>query len=277
VDLHIHSTTSDGLFSPAEIVKKAAGIGMRVISLCDHDTVDGITEALDCAQSFPHLKVIPGIEISTDVPQGEIHILGYFIDYKNPEFLKKLSAMHFSRIDRARKMVVRLASLGIKIEFSRVQELAVGSTVGRPHIAQAMLERGYITSFKEAFDRYIGRNGPAYVERDKMTPVDAVRLVLQYGGLPVFAHPMTFNGYETMTNELVNVGLIGIEVYYKNWTSDQLKQVLALAQQYSLIPTGGSDFHGVEPDEVPLGGVEVPLESANQLIKMAEKRMLSNK
>jgi len=142
--------------------------------------------------------------------------------------------------------------------------------VGRPHIAQVMLEKGYIHSFKEAFDHYIGRDGPAYVERDKMTPVEATNLIVRAGGLPVFAHPLTFNDYEAMTIELLSAGLVGIEAYYKNSSGDEIKQILGLAKKYNLIPTGGSDFHGIEPNEVMIGGVEVPLESAERQIKLAE-------
>jgi predicted metal-dependent phosphoesterase TrpH len=272
VDLHIHSKASDGKFSPGDVVRKAASLGLRVISLSDHDTVSGIAEALSTAASYSELRVIPGVEISTDVPRGEIHILGYFIDHTDSNFLSRLDTMRSSRLERARKMIAKLAGLGIKIEWSRVEELAAGSTVGRPHVAQAMMEKGYIGTFKEAFDRYIGRNGPAYVERDKMTPAGAVELIKKAGGLPVFAHPLTFDDYATMTGELVPAGLIGIETYYKNFSPDEIKKVLAMAEEYDLIPTGGSDFHGIETSEVMIGGVEVPLDSAERLINMAGRR-----
>jgi len=277
VDLHIHSKASDGLFSPEVIVRKAAALGMRVISLTDHDTVNGVSDALNAARNYPDMRVIPGVEISTDVTHGEIHILGYFIDYSSPELLLKLAAMRNSRVERAKKMIAKLAGLGKNIEWSRVQELAAGSTVGRPHIAQALLEKGYIGTFKEAFDLYIGRDGPAYVERDKMTPVEAARLITRAGGFPVFAHPLTFNDYETMTAELLTAGLVGIEAYYKNSSPDEIKRVLALAQKHRLIPTGGSDYHGIEANEVNIGGVEVPLESAERLTTLAERRLLNNK
>lgn len=271
VDLHIHSNASDGKHSPGEIVRKAASLGLKVISLSDHDTVDGIPEALATAAAFPGLKVIPGVEISTDVPQGEIHVLGYFINYANPDLLATLTRMRNSRVERARKMVAKLAGLGINIEWDRVQDIAAGSTLGRPHIAQAMQEKGYINSFKEAFDRYIGHGGPAYVERDKMSPAEAVQLIVRNGGLPVFAHPLTFSGYESMTLELIPLGLIGIEVYYKSSTPEEIQKIKILADKYGLIPTGGSDYHGIEASEVDIGGVEVPLESAEKLMAIAGK------
>ena len=270
VDLHIHSTVSDGKFSPADIVHKSIASGMRIIALTDHDTVNGIQEALDAANSSPALRVIPGVEISTDVPHGEIHILGYYIDFKSPFLLAKLENMRNSRVERAKKMVEKLAGLGVKIEYSRVRELASGSTVGRPHIAHAMQEKGYISNFKEAFERYIGRDGPAYVERDKMTPIEAVNLIIESGGLPVFAHPLTFPDYEKMTGELVPAGLVGIEVYYKYSTPGDINRVNSLANKYKLIPTGGTDFHGIEANEVGIGGVEVPVESAESLLALAK-------
>jgi predicted metal-dependent phosphoesterase TrpH len=276
VDLHIHSTVSDGRFSPVEIVSKAVDLGLRVISLTDHDTVNGIQEALAAAKDFPDLIMIPGVEISTDVAHGEIHILGYYIDYENPRLIVKLEQMRNSRVERARKMVDKLSTLGLKIEWERVQELASGTSIGRPHIAEALLEKGYIKSFKEAFDRYISRDGPAYVERDKMTPAEAVNLIDEVGGLPVFAHPLTFNEYEKTTGELVDAGLVGIEAYYKGSTPEEISRVLVLSGKYNLIPTGGSDFHGIEIDEINMGGVEVPMETVEKLIKLARERGLKS-
>ena len=274
VDLHIHSTVSDGKFSPAEIVRKAAAAGLTTISLTDHDAVNGIPEALEEAKNFPGLRVIPGVEISTDVALGEIHILGYFIDIANRAFEERLKKMRDSRFERARKMVAKLAGLGMPIEWNRVQELATGNTIGRPHIAQVLLEKGHVSEFKEAFDRYIGRDGPAYVERDKMTPAEAVRLIIESGGLPVFAHPLTFPGYERMTGELTKAGLTGIEVYYKYATPGDINDVLLLSRKYDLIPTGGSDFHGIDDKEVQLGSVKVPEYSAERLFELAKKRGL---
>jgi predicted metal-dependent phosphoesterase TrpH len=273
VDLHIHSTASDGKLSPSEIVRKAAANGMKVIAICDHDTVDGISEALTAASSVPGIRVIPGIEISTDVPQGEIHILGYFINYNDKDFLAALSRMQNSRLNRARKMVTKLEGLGVKIDWSRVQEIAGESTIGRPHIAQALIEKGYIKDFREAFEKYIGHGGPAYVERDKMTPAQAVSMIVTSGGLPVFAHPVTFIGYESMTLELLPFGLAGMEVYYKNSSPEELARTRGITQKLGLIPTGGSDFHGIEAGEVGIGDVDVPLSSAEKLINMHEKRI----
>ena len=172
VDLHIHSTASDGKFSPEAIVAKAAGLGFTIIALTDHDSVDGIAPALEAARVFPRLRVIPGVEISTDMPDSEAHVLGYFIDYASNELRSSLERFRSSRQRRAQAMIAKLRDFGIHIDWQRVQEIAGDGSIGRPHIAQAMLEKGYITSLKEAFTGYIEQGGPAYVEREKMMPAE---------------------------------------------------------------------------------------------------------
>jgi predicted metal-dependent phosphoesterase TrpH len=275
VDLHVHSTASDGKFSPEEIVGKAAELGLKVMALTDHDSIEGIVPALEAARAFPDLKVIPGVEISTDMPEGQAHVLGYFIDFHGGELKAALERFRNSRERRAQGMVHKLHDLGIDIEWARVQEIAGEGSVGRPHIAQAMLEKDYISSFNEAFNKYIGQDGPAYVERDKMTPVEAVRLIKQGKGLPVLAHPFTIKGPETMIPGLKEAGLIGIEAYYKDYSPDETDAIIRLAEKYDLIVTGGTDYHGIDNrNEVMLGGVEVPLESVENLIALADKEML---
>ena len=275
VDLHIHSTVSDGRFSPAEIVRKSAEAGLTVIALADHDNVDGIAPALEAAKDFPWLKVIPGVEISVDVPEGEVHMLGYFIDYTDRELLEFLERMRDSRRKRAQGMIAKLANLGLNIEWERVKEIAGSGSVGRPDIATALLEKGYIASIKEAFTKYIGWGGPAYVEREKMSPQETVELILRAKGLPVLAHPLTINDPETLIIELKESGLVGLEAYYKDYTREEINRLVNLADKYGLITTGGSDYHGLDDsDEVMIGGVDVPLERAEQLIALAEQRML---
>ena len=273
VDLHIHSTASDGRLTPEEIVSRAAELGLKVISLTDHDTVDGVPAALQAAVAFPGLRVIPGVEISTDLADGEAHVLGYFIDYTSPELGSALERFRNSRQGRARGMVAKLGELGIAIDWERVQELAGDGSIGRPHIARAMLEKGYITTFEEAFNKYIGHGGPAYVEREKMTPEEAVALILRAHGLPVLAHPFTVNDPEDMIKKLKKVGLIGVEVYYKDNTPEQTEETLTLAEKYGLIATGGTDYHGIgDSSEVMMGGVDVPPEAAERLIALAGER-----
>ena len=275
VDLHVHSTASDGKFSPEEIVGKAAELGLQVMALTDHDSIEGIVPALKAARAFAGLKLIPGVEISTDMPEGQAHVLGYFIDFHDSNLKSALGMFRNSREGRARGMVHKLHGLGIDIEWERVQEIAGEGSVGRPHIAQALLEKEYISSFNEAFDKYIGQDGPAYVERDKMTPVEAVQLIKLGKGLPVLAHPFTVNGPETMIPGLKKAGLIGIEAYYKDYTPDQIDALVRLAEKHDLIVTGGTDYHGIDDrDEVMLGGVDVPMESVEKLIALADKEML---
>jgi len=275
IDLHIHTSASDGRFSPAEIVSRSAAAGLAVIAITDHDTVNGITPALQAARAFPSLRVIPGVEISTDIPAGQAHILGYFVDYSDHELQMALEKMRNSRWERARKMVARLEDLGCQIEWERVREIAGAASVGRPHIAQALMEKGYIESFQDAFTRYIGQDGPAYVERDKMTPVQAAGLILRAKGLPVLAHPLTVPDPEAMVIELKAAGLIGIEVYYKDYSGDDIDRLIRLSDRYGLVSTGGTDYHGLEPDtDIDIGGVDVPAECVEQLLTLAQRREL---
>ena len=275
VDLHIHSTASDGRFSPADIARKSAAEGLTVIALADHDTIDGIVPALETARAFPWLTVIPCVEISTDVPNGEAHVLGYFINYADHGLQTTLERMHNSRRERARGMVAKLRNLGLNIEWERVQKIAGSGALGRPHVAQAMLEKGYIDSLKEAFTKYIGRDGPGYVEREKMTPVEAVALILQNNGLPVLAHPLTIPDPETMVIELKAAGLVGIEAYYESYTIGEISRLVSLADRYGLITTGGSDYHGLDTStETTIRSVDVPIESVEQLEALAEQRGL---
>jgi hypothetical protein len=273
IDLHIHTSASDGRFSPAEIVSRSAAAGLAVIAITDHDTVNGITPALQAARAFPSLRVIPGVEISTDIPAGQAHILGYFVDYDDHELQIALEKMRNSRWERARKMVARLEDLGCQIEWERVREIAGAASVGRPHIAQALMEKGYIESFQDAFTRYIGRDGPAYVERDKMTPVQAAELILRAKGLPVLAHPLTVPDPEAMVIELKAAGLIGIEVYYKDYSGDDIDRLISLSDRYGLVSTGGTDYHGLEPDtDIGIGDIDVPVKCVEQLYTLAQQR-----
>jgi hypothetical protein len=272
VDLHIHSTASDGRLTPADIVREAAERGLTFIALADHDTVDGIAPAQAAAQAFPGLKVIPCVEISTDIPHDEVHVLGYFIDYADHELRATLDRFKNSRLRRAQGMVAKLADLGIHIDWQRVQEIAGGSSIGRPHIAQAMLEKGYITSIKQAFAEYLGHDRPAYVEREKMTPAETVELIIKAKGLPVLAHPLTLSDPEAMIVELKAAGLVGVEAYYNGYTTEEINRLVGLANRYNLIVTGGSDYHGLEPNtETGIGGADLPIESVERLIALAKQ------
>ncbi|AAW39110.1 PHP domain-containing protein [Dehalococcoides mccartyi] len=272
VDLHIHTTVSDGVHSPENIVAKAAKVNMEYIAICDHDNLGGVGIAIEATRRYPKLRVIPGVEISTDYSGGDVHILGYFVDYQDPVLNDTLTEMRRSRVERARDMVIKLNGLGMEISWQRVSEIAGEGTVGRPHIATAMLEKGYIQNMGEAFDKYIGRGGPAYVERIKMNPEEAVRLVLSCGGIPVMAHPLTIMDHEPMVERLVQAGLMGLECHYGGFNPQQIDGLVKLAGKHHLLTTGGSDYHGLdELTETPIGGAEVPLQDAKKLIAKARQ------
>ncbi len=271
IDLHVHTSTSDGRFSPEEIIGRAAKAGLNVIAITDHDNVDGIAPALAAAAAFPQLRVIPGVEISSETPEGEVHLLGYCLDYSDRKLLATLEWMRSSRMTRARKMVARLTELDLPVAWERVLELAGDGSVGRPHIAQALLEKGYIGSLAEAFDGYLERNGPAYVGRDKITPTEVVKLILAAHGLPVMAHPTTVPDPEAMIGELQASGLVGIEVYYPSYSAATVRRLEALAARNGLIPTGGTDYHGLDDAEVTLGQLAVPPKSVERLLSLAQR------
>ena len=273
VDLHLHSCVSDGKYTPAEVVAKAAGLGLAVIALTDHDNIDGIAAALEAARNFPGLKVIPGVEISTDEAEGEVHMLGYFIDYTHPELLATLVKSRETRVGRAQDMVYKLAGLGLPLEWKRVLEIAGDGTIGRPHIARALLEKGYISTFNEAFDKYIGDGGPAYVDRTKITPTEAVEIILRAGGLPVLAHPFTTKNTEALVTRLAQNGLAGIEAYSGKHTPEQVQRYHKLAEKHHLIVTGGSDYHGIHEDtETMMGSLDIPMSAAEKLIARAGQK-----
>jgi len=255
VDLHVHTTASDGRCSPAEVVQAALELGLTCIAITDHDTTDGVEEALQAARGTT-LLVIPGVEISADIPRSEVHILGYYVPHQAKSFRSRLAPFRNSRVKRAQRMVAKLARMGVSLEWERVQEIAGAATVGRPHVARAMLEKGYVHSIDEAFDRYIHRNGPAYVDRLKVSPLEAIQLILEAGGIPVLAHPLYVS---RLVPELAQQGLVGLEIYYPSYTADETGLLLDLATRYGLLTTGGTDFHGQDVQAGKLlGSVLVP-------------------
>lgn len=273
VDLHTHSTASDGIYSPAELLQRAKDVGLRVLALTDHDNTGGLEEAAQAARSLD-IDLIPGIEINTDVSGGEVHVLGYFIEYQRPEFQAVLKVLRDARERRGQRMVELLNEHGIHISWDRVREIAQGA-VGRPHVAKALLEVGYVQSIGEAFDKYIGTGRYAYVPRYKLTPEHAVRLIASASGLPVIAHPIDLPGLDELRSwlpGLCEAGMVGLETYYGQYTPENERELLALANEYDLIPTGGSDFHGPGIHPTPLGGHYVPFESVERLKAEAAKR-----
>jgi len=272
-DLHCHTTFSDGALTPTQLVARAVQRGLEVIALTDHDCTDGLPEALEAAARRPGFLLIPGIELSTDVPQNEVHVLGYFIDWQSPAFQERLDRLRRSRLDRGRAMLDKLRELGIDLSWKRVQEVAGAGAVGRPHIALAMLEAGHIKTLDEAFEKYLGRNGPAYVEREKMVPTEAVELITSVDGLPILAHPAQLEDLDRFLEELKGAGLLGLEVYYQDYSPEDIARLLAVAGRHDLLPLGGSDFHGLgSARERDLGDIPLPFEPVEQLIALARQR-----
>jgi len=245
VDLHTHTTASDGWLSPRALVHTAREQGLLAIGITDHDSTEGLDEALAAGRECG-MVVIPGVEMSTDVSEGEVHVLGFFIDHRDSNLQTLLRTLREARRGRARRMVDKLAALGMPLDWERVQALAGQGAVGRPHVAMAMVERGYVPDVRTAFDLYINRTGPAYVERYKLTPAQAIEAIRQVGGLPVLAHPLEGKGCLHLVPDLVMAGLEGLECYYTGYTPEQTALLEATARQYDLVPSGGSDFHGAE-------------------------------
>ena len=275
VDLHLHTQASDGTLTPSELVDLCAARGLKVIAISDHDSTEGLNEAFASAKAHPDLHVIPAIELSADVPGSEIHILGYFIDTFDADFQDTLRRFREGRYDRGRAMVERLNSMGYDIEWSRVQQIAGDASIGRPHIASAMVEAGYFKYPNQVFDELIGRDGSAYVERMKLTPEDAILMLRRNGAVPVMAHP-TYSKIKSSRGEVQQLdktvrqmkeyGIVGIEVFYGDYTPDQVAYLKRIADDLDLIPCGGSDYHcSGNPGEPEPGSVGPPMETVSRL------------
>jgi len=271
IDLHTHTTASDGLLSPEQLVEKARQAGVQILAVCDHDSTDSV-DAAGAAGKRSGVEVIPAVEINTDVDQGEVHVLGYFVDHRQDWLQEFLGKLRDGRVNRARRMVEKLNALGIKLDFARVRALARGA-IGRPHVAWALVEAGAAKSVDEAFTRYIGRNGPAYVERMTVLPEDAVRVILKANGIPVLAHP-GWGFHEVMIPQLIAAGLEGLEVYYPDHTPAMQAHFLSLANQHDLLVTGGTDYHGEGfATRAAIGSQYVPPEVVEKLKeRYADKR-----
>ena len=273
IDLHTHSTASDGIYSPTELLQRAKDIGLRILALTDHDSTGGLEEAAQAAGKLD-IDLIPGIEINTDVSGGEVHVLGYFPEYTRPAFQATLKVLRDARERRGQRMVELLNEEGIQVSWERVRQIAQGA-VGRPHVAKALLEASYVQTIGEAFDKYIGTGCFAYVPRYRLTPEDAVHLIASANGLPVMAHPYDLPGIVELRNwlpGLCEAGMVGLETYYGPYTPEIEQELRALADEYHLIPTGGTDFHGPGIHPTPLGGRYVPSEAVERLIAEATKR-----
>ncbi len=243
VDLHTHTTASDGTLTPRELVLAAVRHGVTVLAVTDHDSTEGLPEAMAEAAQHPPLTIVPGLEINCDVEGAEVHVLGYFVDYEASWFQEFLREQRAERVERVHRIAERLAELGMPIDPAEVLALVGEGSAGRPHVAQVMVKRGYVKSVREAFDKYLKVDGPANVPRRRLTPHDAVRVIRRAAGVPVLAHPGLADRDEVIP-ELVAAGLMGIEVHYAEHSASQTANYLELCRHYDLTPTGGSDYHG---------------------------------
>ena len=259
VDLHVHSTKSDGTYTPKDLVEYAIEKGLSAFALTDHDTVDGVEEAFNYAEKLREQystkendrivpEVIPGIEFSTEYQGKDVHIVGLYIDIHSPAFEQHLRDFVESRNVRNEKMCRSLQGIGMDITYEKLLERFPGAVITRAHYAKYMLEKGYIKNMAEAFERYIGDYSPHYIPREKVTPEQAIQLTLEAGGIPILAHPILYHLSDARLEELVvqlkSVGLVGIEAIYSTYAPAEERQIRRLAEKYDLLLSGGSDFHG---------------------------------
>jgi predicted metal-dependent phosphoesterase TrpH len=272
-DFHLHSTHSDGRKTPAELAEIANRNGLRVMALTDHDSLEGMEEMRAALARYPHITLIPGVELSTDIPGNEIHVLAYWVDEHDPHFQSELLRFREGRVGRGREMVAKLNALGMHISFERVQEIAGDASIGRPHVAQALVEAGHVASTDEAFERFIGRNGPAYAEREKMTPAQAVTLIRDAGGLAFVAHPTYIDDMEREVAALIPAGLTGMEVYYRRYSPDQVESLRRTAERLGIFALGGSDYHAMDRDsECEPGDIPLPDHVVDAFVEMGRGR-----
>jgi predicted metal-dependent phosphoesterase TrpH len=278
-DFHCHSTASDGRLAPSDVTRLAYDQGVRVFALTDHDSTEGIAEARGAAAQLHGFTLIPGVEFGTDIPGAEVHVLGYYLEPEDAELQSTLKRLRDSRRGRGEGIVMKLREMGKNITWEQVQRIAGDASVGRPHVAQALVESGDVATVKEAFDKYIARNGPAYVEREKMTPAEAVQTIVRLGGVACLAHPRDVTDADDVLRqilgELKDAGLTGMECHYKMYEPPTVERLVAHARALDLLPLGGSDYHGIFGNDERLPGQmysPLPEASIEALLSLAPAR-----
>lgn len=268
-DLHVHTSYSDSTFSPEQVVACAKEKALSAIAICDHDSIDGIGHCIAAAKE--DIEIIPGIEMSSEKADAEVHMLGYFLDWKQAWLQRKLKIIREARIERLYKMIDKLKEYGLVMDAEEVLQLAGNdSSVGRMHLAQVMLKTGKVKSFKEAFDKYIGFLKPCYVSYTKLTPQESIEVILKAGGVPVIAHPDLMH-HDEYIEEFVGYGLKGIEVYHTDHKPHAIKRYEEMAKRLGLLMTGGSDCHGMGKGRILMGTVRVSYDLVEKLRNEANR------
>ncbi len=261
IDLHMHSTRSDGRLTPTALVEFLAQRDVSVAALTDHDSTEGLDEAVAAAGAHPALRIVPGIEISASHPtqsDSDVHLLGYFVDRSDAALQRQLAALREEREERGLRMLANLERLGYPLDWERVREIAADASIGRPHIARALVERGYLTHYKDAFNGLLNNGGEAFVGRAGVTLEDAACTIRSAGGAAVLAHPLYVEEYETIVPRLPDMGIVGIEAHYANFSGEEQRLLFGLAERYGLLPCGGSDYHAMGHEDEALPGADGP-------------------
>ena len=274
IDMHTHTTASDGVLTPTELIQYARLKGLGGIAVTDHDTVEGLSEAREAAAHYKDFWLLPGIEFSTEVEATEVHLLGYGIDESNEKLLSLLKELKDSRLNRSEKMVKKLCEMGIPITNQQVKNYAGDGIVGRVHVARVLVDLHVVSSIQDAFQRYLNRNQPGYVPRFKLSPHETIPFIHELGGFSVLAHPGLMNDDELITG-LVDAGLMGIEAYYPGHSHDDEQRYLRLAYQQNLLVTGGSDFHAPPKHKIrdsDIGQCSMPINPIFEYYKELRRR-----
>ena len=268
-DLHTHTHYSDGTDSPQRLLEQVAAAGIAAVAITDHDTMAGWREAVPLAAAH-NIELIPGIEMSSSWQGYEVHMLGFLMDPEHPGLKEFITWQGGRRIERVREMVKKLQAAGVKIEADDVFNVAGKGTIGRPHVAQALLNRGYVSTLREAFDRYIGNGGPGFVSGSSTTPAEVIRIIREAGGAPVLAHPMYLKD-DSVIEQFVRAGLVGIEVYHSSHKPDLVLRYEQMAEKFGLLQTGGTDYHGSSKEGLPIGSTTVPYALVERLKEWQRK------
>ena len=270
VDLHIHTTCSDGLLTPTEVVMKAKEKKMTAIGITDHDTISGIPEAIAAGEQNG-IEVVPGVELSSQYDGRDIHILGYFFDIDHPRMLEYLQRFRDERSRRAERMVKNLNDLGVQLTMEEVKEKSDGASIGRPHLAEILMEKGFVETFQEAFQRYLGYGSKAYEEKYRIAPEKAIALISEANGISFLAHPGHAFSNEVIFH-FIKSGVDGLEIIHPNLSQGRTQQLQQIAQNYSLLACGGSDCHGGRNGRMCLGDYTIPYAYLEEMKKVLKSR-----